>query len=59
MVSAAGTSDGQTGYGVFDLFTGRQLLDYKYSSIQYVSGYIYALDNAQNTWTIYKVNLSL
>ncbi|MCR5774228.1 MAG: hypothetical protein K6G42_04000 [Lachnospiraceae bacterium] len=47
-------SDSTGKYGAFDLFTGKQLLDYEYDKIEGIYGYIYALKG--DTWTIYKLN---
>ena len=44
-----------TTYGVYDLFTGKTLLDEKYEKIDMAGGYIYAY--ADGTWTVYEVNL--
>lgn len=41
-------------YGVFDLFTGAQLLDYEYEEIVTVAGYLYAYQ--PNEWTIFQIS---
>ena len=47
-------SDSNGKYGVFDLFTGEQLLDYEYDRVEGIEGYVYALKG--ETWTIYKTD---
>ncbi|MCC8029665.1 MAG: hypothetical protein LIO75_07725 [Lachnospiraceae bacterium] len=49
----ASKSDASGYYGVFDLFTGTQLLDYTYDDIYNAGDYLYA--GKDNTWTIYKI----
>ena len=51
MISGKGR-DGQ--YAVYDLFTGQQLLEPKYTRILYAADYVYALEN--NTWHTFRVN---
>lgn len=46
-------SDSNGKFGVIDLFTGEQLLDYEYDNVYGIDGYIYALKG--DTWTIYKL----
>ena len=47
-------SDSNGLYGVFDLFTGNQLLNYEYEVIKEAAGYIYAYKNGE--WSIFQVN---
>ena len=42
-------------YGLYDLFTGKTLLDQKYEKVGMAGGYIYAY--ADGTWTTYEVEL--
>lgn len=45
-------SESQGKYGVFDMFTGNQLLDYDYDYIVAVGGYIYVVKDGE--YTVYK-----
>lgn len=51
MISAQSDSNGL--YGVFDLFTGEQLLGYEYEVIETAAGYLYAYKNGE--WIIYQI----
>ena len=51
----AGHGKSSTKYGVYDLFTGKQLLKDEYESIGYGSDCVWAYANG--TWTIYSVEL--
>ncbi len=42
-------------YGVYELFTGKELLDSSYERIHGVGGYIFALKDG--TWTVYEAEL--
>lgn len=50
----ASQSDSNGLYGVFDLFSGEQLLNYEYEVIKSAAGYLYAYKNGE--WTIFQVN---
>lgn len=50
----ASKSDANGKYGVFDLFTGEQLLDYEYDDVISGEGYIYAKKGDE--YKIYKEN---
>ncbi|MCD8082427.1 MAG: WG repeat-containing protein [Clostridiales bacterium] len=47
-------SDTSGKWGVYDLYTGTQLLDYSYTKIEAGDGYLYARQGER--WIIYKVN---
>lgn len=47
-------SDSNGLYGLFDLFSGEQLLNYEYEMIKAAAGYLYAYKNGE--WTIFQVN---
>ena len=51
-VLAYGGKDGM--YGLFDLFTGEQLLPYEYKNISYGLGYVYA--NKGDEWVIFELS---
>lgn len=50
----AAQSDSNGLYGVFDLFTGEQLLGYEYEVIEAAAGYLYAYKNG--AWTVYQID---
>ena len=52
MISVGSTDTGL--YGVYDLFTGQQLLPFEYDMIRFAAGYLYAY--RYGTWSIYQVN---
>lgn len=52
MVAAQSASDKL--YGIFDLFTGEQLLQYEYEVIKAAAGYIYAYRNG--SWEVYLIS---
>lgn len=49
----AAESDSNGMYGVFDLFTGEQLLGYEYEEVNAAAGYLYAYKNG--TWDVFRV----
>lgn len=51
MIGAESDSNGL--YGVFDLFTGKQLLPYEYEKVAAAAGYLYAFKNGE--WTVYQI----
>ncbi|MCD8082428.1 MAG: TIR domain-containing protein [Clostridiales bacterium] len=50
----AAMSDTSGKWGVYDLYTGTQLLDYSYAKIESGDGYLYARQG--ENWFIYKIN---
>ena len=50
----AARSDSERLYGVFDLFTGEQLLGYEYETVSVAADYLYAFKNEE--WTVFQIN---
>ena len=50
----AAQSDSNGLYGVFDLFTGEQMLGYEYEVVKAAAGYLYAFKNG--AWEVYQIN---
>lgn len=44
-------------YSLYDLFTGKELLDASYETINWAGGYVYAFKDG--TWTVYEAKLAL
>lgn len=44
-------------YGVYDLFTGEQLLDDEYDAVGYAAGCVFVHEST-GTWTVYEAELA-